>query len=89
VAAIARALKQVKGLFNKGGNEEQVFQSEMDNAGTAASAPSMIPEKEDAFTYDEPASEPPSYSPQTMVAPPQSVTMTTRSFAPTPAIRTN
>jgi hypothetical protein len=89
VAAIAGALKQVKGLFNKGGNEEQAFQSEMDNAGTAASAPSMIPEEEDAFTYDEPVSTPPPYSPPPVVAPIPSVTMTTRSFAPTLTIRTN
>jgi hypothetical protein len=53
VAAIAAALKQVKGLFNKGGAEEQAFQSETDNAGTAATAPATIPEDEDAFTYDD------------------------------------
>jgi hypothetical protein len=56
VAAIAAALKQVKGLFNKGGSEEQAFQSETDNAGTAALAPSTIPEDEDAFTYDDASS---------------------------------
>jgi hypothetical protein len=53
VAAIAGALKQVKGLFVKGGGEEQSFQSETENAGTAANAPSTIPENEDAFIYDE------------------------------------
>jgi hypothetical protein len=50
VAAIAGALKQVKGLFNKGGNDEKSFQSETDNAGTASSAPMTIPEDEDAIT---------------------------------------
>jgi hypothetical protein len=55
VAAIAGALKQVKGLFVKGGGEEQSFQSETENAGSAATAPTTIPEDEDAFTYDEPA----------------------------------
>jgi hypothetical protein len=53
VAAIAGALKQVKGLFSKGGKEEQAFQSDTDNAGSASSAPSMIPEDEDALTFDE------------------------------------
>jgi hypothetical protein len=48
VAAIAGALKQVKGLFSKGGKEEASFQSETDNAGTAASVPANIPEGEDA-----------------------------------------
>jgi hypothetical protein len=52
VAAIAGALKQVKGLFIKGGSNEKSFQSDTDNAGNAASAPSMIPEDEDAFKYD-------------------------------------
>jgi hypothetical protein len=55
VAAISAALKQVKGLFNKGGDEEKSFQSETDNAGTAASAPAMISEDEDAIAYDAPA----------------------------------
>jgi len=50
VAAIAGALKQVKGLFNKGGGDEKSFQSETDNAGTASSAPMTIPEDEDAIT---------------------------------------
>ena len=50
VAAIAGALKQVKGLFNKSGNDEKSFQSETDNAGTASSAPMTIPEDEDAIT---------------------------------------
>jgi hypothetical protein len=53
VAAIAGALKQVTGLFVQGGNEEQAFQSETDNAGTAATAPSSIPDDEDAFTYED------------------------------------
>jgi hypothetical protein len=34
VAAIAGALKQVKGLFIKGGSNEKSFQSDTDNAGT-------------------------------------------------------
>jgi hypothetical protein len=50
VAAISAALKQVKGLFNKGGGDEKSFQSETDNAGTASSAPMTIPEDEDAIT---------------------------------------
>lgn len=50
VAAIAGALKQVKGLFNKGGSDEKSFQSQTDNAGTASFAPAMIPEDEDAIT---------------------------------------
>ena len=53
VAAISAALKQVKGLFNKGGSDEKSFQSETDNAGTAASVPSTIPDDEDALTVDE------------------------------------
>jgi hypothetical protein len=67
VAAIAAALKQVKGLFTKGGSEEQAFQSETDNAGTAESAPATIPEDEDAFTYDDPA--PSQVMPPTSFAP--------------------
>lgn len=47
VAAIAGALKQVKGLFTKGGSEEAAFQSETDNAGTTSSAPAMISDDED------------------------------------------
>lgn len=53
VAAIAGALKQVKGLFSKGGKEEASFQSETDNAGTAASVPANIPEDEDAMMAEE------------------------------------
>lgn len=49
VAAIAATLKQIKGLFSKGGQEEQAFQSETDNAGTAASASATIPDDEDAL----------------------------------------
>ncbi|MBK8292314.1 MAG: hypothetical protein IPK96_16625 [Flammeovirgaceae bacterium] len=41
----------MKGLFIKGGSNEKSFQSDTDNAGNA-SAPSMIPEDEDAFKYD-------------------------------------
>jgi len=56
VAAIAGALKQVKGLFSKGGKEEASFQSETDNAGTASSVPDTIPEDEDAMTSDQESS---------------------------------
>lgn len=52
VAAIAGALKQVKGLFNKGGKDEQAFQSETDNAGSA-SANMTIPEDEEALINQE------------------------------------
>jgi hypothetical protein len=62
VAAIAGALKQVKGLFSKGGNEEKSFQSETDNAGTAASAPASISEDEDAIANDSPSASQPSSS---------------------------
>lgn len=48
-AAIAAALKQIKGLFNKGGSEEAAFQSETDNAGSA-DANMVIPEDEEALT---------------------------------------
>lgn len=55
VAAIAGALKQVKGLFNKGGSEEKAFQSETDNAGSAASAPDIsASEDEVRDDYSEP-----------------------------------
>lgn len=47
VAAIGTALKQVKGLFNKGGGEEKAFQSETENAGDASSAPKVILDSED------------------------------------------
>ncbi len=53
VAAIAGALKQVKGLFNKGAKEEQSFQSETDNAGTTSSAPANIAEEEDQIISDD------------------------------------
>jgi len=55
VAAIAGALRQVKGLFTKGGNDEKAFQSETDNAGTAADAPASIPEDETRSDYTESA----------------------------------
>ena len=64
VAAIAAALKQVKGLFNQGGGEEQAFQSETDNAGNESTAPANVSEEEDSFNYDEPA---PSYTPPAYV----------------------
>lgn len=47
VAAISAALKQIKGLFSKGGSEEQAFQSETDNAGSEASIPTSIPSSEE------------------------------------------
>jgi hypothetical protein len=81
VAAIAGALKQVKGLFNKGGNDEKSFQSETDNAGSASSAPTMIPEDEDAFRYEESA--PSTYSAPVTNVQKQGLT-TTRSYAPAP-----
>jgi hypothetical protein len=46
VAAIAAALKQVKGLFNKGGKQEAAFQSETDNAGNAASSEAALTQEE-------------------------------------------
>jgi hypothetical protein len=52
VGAIAAALKQVKGLFDKGGKEEAEFQSETDNAGSAASLPQNISEDEDVLTNE-------------------------------------
>lgn len=58
VAAIAGALKQVKGLFTKGGNEEKSFQSETDNAGTASELPASIAEDEMRDDYSESASAP-------------------------------
>jgi hypothetical protein len=66
VAAVSAALKQIKGLFNKGGQEETAFQSEKDNAGSASDAPAFILESEDEI-HDENEIEtpPPSYaSPQ-------------------------
>lgn len=73
VAAIAGALKQVKGLFYKGGGDEKSFQSETDNAGTATTAPATIPEDEDAFRYEE---SPSTYSAPVTTAPKQSLTTT-------------
>jgi hypothetical protein len=69
VAAIAGALKQVTGLFAQGGGEEQAFQSETDNAGTAATAPSSIPDDEDAFTYEDTSYSEPEAAPFTLPAP--------------------
>jgi ElaB/YqjD/DUF883 family membrane-anchored ribosome-binding protein len=85
VTAIAAALKQVKGLFNKGGSEEQAFQSETDNAGSASSAPANIPEDEDALTFDTPepsqaAPSAPSYVPRTLAPTVQ------QSYTPPPAV---
>jgi hypothetical protein len=53
IAAIATALKGVKGLFNKGGKEEQAFSSETDNATNEREIPANIPDDEDAI-IDEP-----------------------------------
>lgn len=58
VAAVSAALKQIKGLFNKGGQEEAAFQSEKDNAGSASDAPAFILESEDEI-HDENEIEPP------------------------------
>lgn len=70
VAAIAAALKQVKGLFSKGGSEEQAFQSETDNAGSASSAPAMISEDEDLLVNDATSQStvPSAFSPNTVIA---------------------
>lgn len=46
VAAIAASLKQIKGLFSKGGAEEAAFQSESDNAGNANSPEAMLTQEE-------------------------------------------
>lgn len=46
VAAIAGALKQIKGLFNKGGKDEAAFQSETDNAGNASSSEAVLTQEE-------------------------------------------
>jgi len=86
VAAIGAALKQVKGLFNKGGNDEKSFQSETDNAGTAASAPSTVPEDEDSFNYDETET---NYSAPLVAAAKQALTTTAQSYAPAPTIKIN
>ena len=63
VAAVSAALKQIKGLFNKGGKEEDAFQSEKDNAGGASDAPAFILESEDEI-HDENEIEtpPPTYA---------------------------
>ena len=54
VGAVAGALKQVKGLFNKGGGEEQSFQNETDNASTVDEAKSgNIPESDDEVRADD------------------------------------
>ena len=50
VAAIATALSQIKGLFDKRGKEEAAFQSETDNAGNASSLPANVSEDEDTLT---------------------------------------
>jgi hypothetical protein len=61
VAAIAGLLSQVKGLFSKGGSEEAAFQSETDNAGSAATAPANISEDEDLLLDQTSQEPPPSY----------------------------
>ena len=54
VGAVAGALKQVKGLFNKGGAEEKSFSSETDNASTVDEAKSgNIPDSEDEVRTDD------------------------------------
>lgn len=62
VAAIAGALKQVKGLFSKGGGDEQSFQSESDGGGEPL--PATISEDEEAIIAS--ASMPASYTPTTL-----------------------
>ena len=54
VAAIAGALKQVKGLFSKGGGDEQAFQSESDGGGEPL--PATISEDEEALIANTSAS---------------------------------
>ena len=68
VAAIAGALKQVKGLFNKGGNEEKAFQSETDNAGTASELPASMPEDEMRDDYSETAPTPTAQSSSSLIS---------------------
>ena len=53
VGAIAAALKQIKGLFNHGGAEEEAFQSETDNAGDASALPENVSEDEDQMLTEE------------------------------------
>lgn len=56
VAAIAAALKQIKGIFNKGGSAEAAFQSETDNAGNAASPEATLTQEEQIVNEDYDAS---------------------------------
>ncbi len=81
IAAIAGALKQVKGLFNKGGKEEQSFQSETDNAGSASEA-TTIPEDEDALVNQEDTSESPTPETTYEVPPAQSIVPPAQSVLP-------
>ncbi|HEY9048274.1 MAG TPA: hypothetical protein VIN08_20345 [Ohtaekwangia sp.] len=54
VGAVAGALKQVKGLFNKGGAEEASFQSETDNATSIEDAKKgTIQDSDDEVRIDE------------------------------------
>jgi len=54
VGAVAGALKQVKGLFNKGGAEESSFQSETDNATSVDDAKKgTIPDSDDEVRADD------------------------------------
>ncbi|MBT1688890.1 hypothetical protein [Dawidia soli] len=77
-AAIAAALKQIKGLFNKGGADEAAFQSETDNAGTATDV--AIPEDEDAITEMD------YYAPTTTLAPTTAATNVSTLVPVQPAI---
>ena len=52
VGVVAGALKQVKGLFIKGGAEEKSFQSETDNAGTMEDVKTAIPDKDEVREDD-------------------------------------
>ncbi len=92
VAAIAGALKQVKGLFNKGGSDEKAFQSETDNAGTAASVPTSIPEDEEAMMVEQGASQSGSSlvsKVTSAVSAAKPFVSAARSLAPAPTVKTN
>lgn len=72
VTAIAGALKQIKGLFNKGGKEEDAFQSETDNVDDSSTAPQFIYESEDDIRDENEVESPP---PVALVAQPTQSTI--------------
>ncbi len=88
LVALGTALKSIKGLFNKGGNEEQAFQSDTDNAGDASAVTSSSDNNSEEDLIDEPEyqmpsnarqiSLPPGYSP----SPVQSVLPASASYSP-------